>query len=87
MGPDLKHAGWIYLEALCFLLIVLVSAGLLLAQSFDLRTLLLVALLIWASARSYYFCFFVLEKYTDPSFRFEGLTSVLRHVVSRSRGQ
>ncbi|MFM7132162.1 MAG: hypothetical protein ACKO0V_22670 [bacterium] len=35
----------------------------------------------WASARSYYFCFYVVENYIDPKFRFAGLASVVRHLI------
>jgi len=30
----------------------------------------------------YYFCFYVIEKYIDPSYRFDGLISVARYLLS-----
>lgn len=41
---------------------------------------------IWALARAYYFAFYVIEKYIDPSFRFAGLWSVIRYALRRGSG-
>lgn len=87
MGPDLKHSGWMYFKALCFVLIVLVSAAGLLLPEFRWRTLALICLLVWSSARLYYFCFYVIERYIDPSFRFAGIGSVVMFFVRGSRGR
>lgn len=38
-----------------------------------------------ASARLYYFMFYVIERYVDPSYRFSGLASALRYLFFRSR--
>jgi len=35
---------------------------------------------IWAFCRAYYFAFYVIEKYTDSSFKFAGLTSVVAYL-------
>ena len=37
-----------------------------------------VAVLAWASARAYYFAFYVLERYVDPRLRYAGLLALLR---------
>jgi len=88
MGPDLKHSGWMYFKALCFGLIALICAAGLLLPAFEWRNLVLVCLLVWASARFYYFCFYVIERYIDPSFRFAGVLSVVGYVLrgGKSRG-
>jgi len=70
-----------YLKALCFAVILLLSAVLLVAQSTTIQTIALVVLVAWASARLYYFCFYVIEKYVDPSFRFDGLISLVRYLM------
>lgn len=70
---DLKNPRWMYLKALLFAGICGCSCALLLAERFDLRTATLLALVIWSSARAYYFAFYVVERYIDPSFRFAGL--------------
>jgi len=85
MGPDLKNPFWMYLKALCFGLIILICAAGLLLPSFSWRGLFLVYVLVWASARLYYFCFYVIERYIDPSFRFAGVWSVVEYLMQRIR--
>ena len=85
MGPDLKDPRWMYLKAIGFAVIMVISAGILIAQSMSFEILLLVGVLVWASARLYYFCFYVIERYIDPDFKFAGIGSVLRSVVRRDR--
>ena len=61
------------------------AGGILLWDSPHLQTAALLALAIWAFARAYYFAFYVIEKYIDPGYRFSGLFSVARHLLSRRR--
>ncbi len=42
---------------------------------------ILLAIAVWAFCRAYYFAFYVIEKYIDPRFRFDGLISVARYFV------
>jgi hypothetical protein len=58
---------------------------LLLAESPSLRTAFLLALTVWASARAYYFAFYVVEHYADPNFRFAGLWDFGRYVLNGRR--
>lgn len=81
---DLQSHGWMWVKAALFVVIGLVSSALVLLQLPDWRILLLLSLAIWAFCRAYYFAFYVIEKYIDPSFRFSGLTSVLRYLVNKS---
>lgn len=87
MGPDLKQPAWMFLKALCFGLIVLICSVGLLLPAFSLRQLILVCVLVWASARFYYFCFYVIERYIDPSFRFSGMGSVVGYLVRGPSGR
>jgi hypothetical protein len=73
------------LKAVLFVGVGLLSAGLILADAPDLRTLVLVLLVIWSFSRAYYFAFYVIEKYVDPSYRFSGLLSAARFIASRRR--
>ena len=83
---DLKSRNLIVMKGLLFLLLAALSAGLLVLTSPDLRTVVLVGVLAWSSARLYYFLFYVLERYVDPSLRYSGLIALIRAVVSsRSR--
>jgi hypothetical protein len=49
------------------------------------RLALLLAIAVWSFCRAYYFAFYVIERYIDPSFRFAGLWSAVRYAV-RNRG-
>ena len=78
---DLTDPRLLYLKAALFLLLGGLSATLLLADSPHLRTAALLAVCIWAFARAYYFAFYVLERYIDPSHRFSGVWPLLRFVL------
>jgi hypothetical protein len=73
-----------YLKGALLLLILLSSAGLLLADMPSWRTGVLLALLVWASARLYYFLFYVIERYIDSSYQFSGVLSALSYILRRS---
>jgi hypothetical protein len=77
---DLTDARWIKLKAVLFVLLGLLAATLLLAEDFSLRRLMLLGLVVWCFCRVYYFAFYVLERYVDPSYRFSGLFSAARHL-------
>jgi len=64
---DLKSKPLIVVKGVLFLVIVLATALALFALNPDRLTALLIVLLIWSSARFYYFIFYVLEKYVDPT--------------------
>ena len=80
---DLQSSRWMWAKAALFLVIGLSSAALILAELPDWRVLLLLVLVIWSFCRAYYFAFYVLEKYIDPSFRFSGLFSLFRYLWSK----
>lgn len=81
---DLKSAKLIYLKGLLFLAMLVTSATMLVFEQTIWKRCLLIAVLIWSSARLYYFMFYVIEKYTDPSFKFSGIFSFLTYLL-RSR--
>jgi hypothetical protein len=78
---DLTDPKWLYLKAVLFLALGVTSAGLLASMYSRPSTLLLIVLTIWSFSRFYYFCFYVIERYIDPSFRFSGLLSVIVYVL------
>jgi len=85
LTDDLKDPRLMYLKAALFLVAGAVAAGVLLLESPTLRTAFLLGVAVWSFCRAYYFAFYVLERYIDPSFRFDGLGSLVRHVW-RTRG-
>lgn len=70
---DLKSRSLIYLKAHLFLLGGLMASGLILLEHPELKMALLLAIAIWCFARAYYFAFYVIQHYVDPSYRFAGL--------------
>ena len=61
----------------------LIAASLILLQYPDWKVALLLAIAIWSFARAYYFAFYVIEHYIDPTFRFAGLTSLVSYLLRR----
>ena len=83
MLGDLKSSRVIIAKGFLFLLTGCVAAGLLLIEHFDLRTGLLLLISIWSFCRFYYFAFYVIQHYVDPTYHFSGLISFSRYLWSR----
>lgn len=83
---DLRSPKTMVLKAALFLALAALCMVALLLRAPELRTVVLALLLAWAAARSYYFLFYVLHAYVDPSFRYSGLGSLLRALQSRRGG-
>ncbi len=69
-----------------FLVLGLLSAALLVLEQPSLKVVTLLALCIWCFCRAYYFAFYVIEHYVDPTFHFSGLGSALKYLW-RKRGR
>ncbi len=82
---DLSNPFWIKLKGILFLLIGVSAAALLLLDNFKWQTALLLALAIWGCCRFYYFAFYVIEKYVDPTYKFSGLISFAKYWRQRRR--
>lgn len=72
-----------YLKAALFVLAGAMSGATLLLQNPSWTTLALLSILTWSAARSYYFAFYVAQRYVDPTYRFSGLGSLVAHFVLR----
>lgn len=77
---DLQNPKLMWLKGILFLVIGGGSAALLFLETPTWKTGLLIGLVIWGFCRAYYFAFYVIEHYVDPSYRFSGLGSFVRHV-------
>ena len=82
---DLTDPRWIKLKGILFLLIGLVSAVLLILEMPTWKVGVLLAIAIWCFCRFYYFAFYVIEHYVDPSYRFSGLWSFACYLLKRRR--
>ena len=80
---DLKNPKWMYLKAALLLGIGVICFVLVWLEHPRLTTAVYLSLMIWAFARAYYFAFYVIERYIDDSYRFSGLTSLLRYLLAR----
>jgi hypothetical protein len=65
------------LGALAALLVVL--------RTGDLQTLLLLVVCVWAYARAYYFCFYVVERYVDGNVPYSGIIAAVRAAWAAAR--
>jgi hypothetical protein len=83
---DIRNPRLLYLKAALLLTAGLVAAGILLLENASFRFAALLLITIWSFCRAYYFAFYVIEHYADPSFRFAGLFSFLRYALKRNRG-
>lgn len=86
LTDDLTSRKAIFAKGGLFLVLGLFASGLLLALHPDLTTAALLAIALWAFCRWYYFAFYVVEKYVDPGFRFDGLGSFLRYLWRSRKG-
>ena len=83
---EIQSRAWIVAKGAMFLGIVAMSAALLWVEAPSIRTIVLIGLLVWSSARLYYFLFYVLAKYVDPSLRYAGLLALM-HAIGSRRGR
>jgi hypothetical protein len=78
---DIQNHRVLWLKFGFFIVLGLLAFGIILAlfPSFQLAGLMIIA--IWAFCRAYYFAFYVIQHYIDPSYRFAGLSSFVRYVL------
>jgi hypothetical protein len=62
------------------------ASGLLLAEHPTVKVALLLGIAVWCFARAYYFAFYVVEHYVDPSYKFAGLWSFAVYLLWKRRG-
>lgn len=82
---DLKSKKWIVAKGVMFFAIAVIASALIWIEIPTFKTALLLAVLIWASCRFYYFIFYVLERYVDPTMRYAGLLDLLLGMRQRQR--
>lgn len=80
---DLQSKRLIILKGFLFLLCGVVAAATLLGENFTPRNALLLAIAVWSFCRFYYFAFYVIEKYVDPTYRFSSLWSFARYWLGK----
>jgi hypothetical protein len=63
----------------------LLASALLLFEHPALKIAVLLAIAIWSFCRFYYFAFYVIQHYVDPSYRFSGLISLVRYLIHQRK--
>ena len=82
---DLADPRWIKAKGFLFVCLGFMASGLLIFEHPSLRVGCLLALAVWSFCRAYYFAFYVIEHYVDPGYRFAGLVSFARYLLSDRR--
>lgn len=80
---NLTDPRWIKFKGLLFLLIGALATTLILLEHPSWRIGVLLGLAIWSFCRFYYFAFYVIENYVDPTYRFAGLSSFVRYLITQ----
>jgi hypothetical protein len=85
LTEDLSDPRLLYGKWILFLLGGIISGGLILYELPTLKVAFLLAIAIWCFARSYYFAFYVIEHYIDPSYRFSSLWAFVCYLCGDRR--
>lgn len=78
---NLTNPKLIYLKGFLFLVLGLLASALLIARNPEWMQAILHVAAVWAFCRCYYFAFYVIEHYVDPTYRFAGLIDFFRYIV------
>jgi hypothetical protein len=85
---DIRSPSLLKLKGALFLFVGILAAallGLLIHPLLTWQVVLLFLTSIWAFCRAYYFCFYVMEHYADPNFRYAGLLDLFLHLTGFKR--
>ena len=82
---DITSIRWLYIKGGLFLALGGLASFLLLVEAPSVKVALLLGIAVWSFARAYYFAFYVIEQYADPSFKFSGLFAFLRYLTTRRK--
>ena len=84
---DITSPTWLYVKGVLFLVCGLLASALLLVESPTVRTAVLLGIAVWSFCRLYYFAFYVIEHYLDPTYRFAGLGSFVLYFLRQRRAE
>jgi hypothetical protein len=80
---NLTDMRWIKLKGMLFLLLGLLSSAFLFVEHPTVSAAFLMVVAVWSFCRFYYFAFYVIEHYVDPSYRFSGLLSFALYLIKK----
>jgi hypothetical protein len=84
---DIKNPRLLCAKGALFVLGGILATGLILAEHPTIKVALRLAIAIWCFARAYYFAFYVIEHYVDPSYKFAGLWAYICYLLGNRRGK
>ena len=84
---DITNPKLLWTKGILFLVLALAASALLLIEAASVKVAVLLAVAIWAFCRSYYFAFYVIERWVDPQYKFSGLGHFAAHVYQEWRGK
>lgn len=79
---DITNPRLLWCKFVLFVILGVAAATTALLLNPSVRPALLMWTAIWAFCRAYYFAFYVIEHYADPSYRFSGLISFARYALA-----
>jgi len=82
---DMSDPRLLYGKAVLFVLGGIIASVLILLEQPTVRVAVLLGVAIWCFARAYYFVFYVIEHYIDPSYKFSSLWSFACYVCRSHR--
>jgi len=82
---DIKKTWLLYLKAFLLFLTGFVSSLILVFFNFNFKTTLLLLLAMWSFCRAYYFAFYVIQHYVDPTYKFSGLIDFAIYSIKNRR--
>ena len=85
MLGDIKSKKLILVKGFLFLGLGIFALAILALDTQSLRPMALALIAVWAFCRFYYFMFYCIEKYVDPSYKFAGIASFLVYFLKKRR--
>ena len=82
---DINKVWLLYLKAFLLFLTGFISSILLVLLNFNFKTIVLLLLAIWGFCRAYYFAFYVIQHYVDPSYKFSGLIDFAKYSIKKGK--
>jgi len=83
---DIRDSRLLYAKGALFAIGGMAASVLILLEHPSVKVAVLLAIAVWCFARAYYFAFYVIERYVDPSYKFSGLWSFACYVLGKRGG-
>jgi len=84
LAKDISSKKLLYIKASLFGLTGSLAGGIIFAMKPTLWTAILLVITTWSFCRLYYFFFYVIDKYIDPSSRHSSLSSFTKSYFNRN---